>query len=83
MTKRPLYIGDEVSWIVVIVSGTSQNHKMVVVPWQIAVHDDCFTDLHVGRRVLPTKQITSRINGSYTQVAQNLRTPANKPAIKN
>ncbi len=46
MTKRPLYIGDEVSWIVVIVSGTSQNHKMVVVPWQIAVHDDCFTDLH-------------------------------------
>ncbi len=34
--------------------------------------DDCFTDLHEEERVLPTKQITSRINGSYTQVAQNL-----------
>ncbi len=44
--------------------------------------DDCFTDLHEEERVLPTKQITSRINGSYTQVAQNLRNTSQQASHK-
>ena len=44
--------------------------------------DDCFTDLHEEERVLPTKQITSRINGSYTQVAQNLTNTSQQASHK-
>ncbi len=44
--------------------------------------DDSFTDLHEEEGVLPTKQITSRINGFYTQVAQNLTNTSQQASHK-